>query len=1365
MKLLLNMKHASNYRSASRGHLRQATATLVALLMTLTSVQRTPAAQAPSHKISAMNVDVIQNDTANTVNSVTVSSTLSINDMRVRPGSNRGDYNFQIGDIFTNNYLLGVPMVAISQNGRDNGELANEQKDYSAPAFDGGVNGMWASINNLQSDRGELNINCAIAYFRLTNYLCGWARNATGANGGTNNSFISSPGIVLGSQFKGISSGRSRVDLRSLGVYSTNSVATNTGVLLVNHAKNEGNYCSAQVNADGTWEVYVKDNFANNNSLEQDPTAFVYVPKTNTFVVSGRFGLDATGTNVVVYGFSGSSQAFSVTNIGAGQYRLTIPSGSPAAGVLIVSSESNGAGSTNFDNTVSYEANGNSWIIEHRDVGAFPPPLEACTNEAVASFVYIPAATAGFSVSPTNGLVTSEFGLTASFNVQLDLAPTNDVTIDVTSSNPAEGIVSTNSLTFNSTNWNIPQFVTVTGQDDAIADGNIAYTIILSPNSSGDTNYLGMNPPDVSIINVDDEQAGITVSPTSGLVTTEAGGTAAYSVFLNRLPTDDVTFAVTSGNTAEGTVSTNSLTFTPANWNIPQTITVTGVPDFRKDGNKTFTITNAVATSSDVSYNGINPADVSVLNVDIDNPAINYSANTITVAEAGTTNYSIVLATRPDSNVVVVVTSSSLSVATVSPVTNIFTPLDWNTPKIITVTGVDNLVTNGSTPFFITNTVSSTDPLYADFAGVKLIIGTRLDNEAQLILPSGECIYGLGMPAISIDGQARIEDVDAVNYNGGSLTVSLAANGDAGDRLEIRSVGSGPGQISVSGSDVSYEGNIIGTISGGLNLNPLVITLNSNSTLAAVQKLARSITFGTVTNNASLATRTATFVLNDGLVSVGAAKTIRVGALRMTQYQESADYGYGDYFGVGDIALSEVGADIPWPAGRTPAPQEGLLIDWPDGGTPNESQVLLRFDEFVGTNAWQVPSNSVVVSAELLVYVNNPGDGGRFFRMLIPWDSANDTWNTLGEGVQADGIEAEIVYNAQLGVEDGSGATGTGQIIIGVTKDVQAWVNGTNNYGWVMKGWPLMTDGTGFTASEYNDVSQRPRLRVKWLVPGYSEISYQQNINGYSNTFDVNLRQANPDVVDNLNNGISSDWNDAGNTNTTQSLLKFENIIGTGTNQIPPGSLIHAAVLDLFSTGSDAMGDGGSLHALLQSWTDSTSTWNSWVNGIQANGIEAAITPTFTMGNASLNPDVQGTLNQLDVTSDVQAWANGTLANNGWALLPWPNGSNAWISRSSKFVSLVDPLNPDAEHPRLRVFYTAGVFAVPAVIQTLTVSPIQVQVPFTGTAGLTYTVLRASSVTGPWNNVGSATVNGSGIATFNDNAPLSGGAFYRVVYP
>src|SRR5207247_7909494 len=114
---------------------------------------------------------------------------------------------------------------------------------------------------------------------------------------------------------------------------------------------------------------------------------------------------------------------------------------------------------------------------------------------------------------------------------------TANVTIPISSGNTAEGTVSAASLTFTAANWNAPQTITVTGVDDFVDDGDIAYGIVTGAATSSDSNYNGVNPSDVSATNIDNDTTGFTFSPASGLVTTEAGGTATFTVVLNSQPT------------------------------------------------------------------------------------------------------------------------------------------------------------------------------------------------------------------------------------------------------------------------------------------------------------------------------------------------------------------------------------------------------------------------------------------------------------------------------------------------------------------------------------------------------------------------------------------------------------------------------------------------------------------------------------------------------------------------------------------------------------------------------------------------------------------------------------------------------------
>ncbi|MFN7982694.1 MAG: hypothetical protein U0Q11_12615 [Vicinamibacterales bacterium] len=219
----------------------------------------------------------------------------------------------------------------------------------------------------------------------------------------------------------------------------------------------------------------------------------------------------------------------------------------------------------------------------------------------------------------------------------LTAQPTANVTVGLSNSNTAEGTVSPSSVTFTSGNWNTPQTVTITGVDDFLVDGAVAYSIVTAAATSSDLNYSDLNASDVSVIDTDNDAAGITVTPTSGLTTTEAGGAATFAVVLTSRPTANVTIGLTSSNTAEGTVSPSSMTFTSGNWNTPQTVTVTGV-DVLVDGAVAAAIVTAAATGGDLNYSGLNASDVSVTNTDNDAAGITVTPTSgLTTTEAGGT--------------------------------------------------------------------------------------------------------------------------------------------------------------------------------------------------------------------------------------------------------------------------------------------------------------------------------------------------------------------------------------------------------------------------------------------------------------------------------------------------------------------------------------------------------------------------------------------------------------------------------------------------------------------------------------------------------------------------------------------------------
>jgi len=339
--------------------------------------------------------------------------------------------------------------------------------------------------------------------------------------------------------------------------------------------------------------------------------------------------------------------------------------------------------------------------------------------------------TAGISITPTAGLTTTEAGGTATFTVVLDSQPTADVTIGTTSDKTAEGTVDKPSLTFTSANWNTPQTVTVTGVDESVVDGNVAYNIVTAAATSTDTNYSGVDASDVAVTNTDNDTKGITVTPTSGLTTTEAGSTATFTVVLDSQPTADVSIGMTSDKTTEGTVDKPSLTFTSANWNTPQTVTVTGVDESVVDGNAAYNIVTAAATSTDTIYSGVDASDVAVTNTDNDTKGIIVTPTSgLTTTEAGgTATFTVVLNSQPTADVSIGTTSDKTAEGTVNKPSLTFTPANWNTPQTVTVTGVDDSVVDGNVAYkIVTAAATSTDTIYSGVNANDAAV-TNTDND------------------------------------------------------------------------------------------------------------------------------------------------------------------------------------------------------------------------------------------------------------------------------------------------------------------------------------------------------------------------------------------------------------------------------------------------------------------------------------------------------------------------------------------------------------------------------------------------------------------------------------------------------------
>ena len=114
---------------------------------------------------------------------------------------------------------------------------------------------------------------------------------------------------------------------------------------------------------------------------------------------------------------------------------------------------------------------------------------------------------------------------------------------------------------------------------------------------------------------------GITLGAVSGN-TSEDGTTATFTAVLDTAPTSDVVLDVSSDYPGEVSFDLSQLTFIAANWDTPQTITITGLDDSDVDGDINVTITVSVDDAlSDVAYAGLSET-TSVTNEDNELPPL-----------------------------------------------------------------------------------------------------------------------------------------------------------------------------------------------------------------------------------------------------------------------------------------------------------------------------------------------------------------------------------------------------------------------------------------------------------------------------------------------------------------------------------------------------------------------------------------------------------------------------------------------------------------------------------------------------------------------------------------------------------------------
>lgn len=340
-------------------------------------------------------------------------------------------------------------------------------------------------------------------------------------------------------------------------------------------------------------------------------------------------------------------------------------------------------------------------------------------------------------VAPTSGLVVDERGASASFLVALSTAPEADVRIPLASGDATEFAVGIDALVFTPQDWTA-RTVVVSGVDDDLVDGNIVGSILLGASSSTDRRYDGVDPADVVVTNLDDETVQVQVEPAGNIETSETGTSATITIRLGTPPTHPVRIAVVNPDAGEWSIDRDAVEFA-AGTSDAQTLIVTGVDDADVDGDVTGVIALMPVTSDDPRYQGLDPADVPVINRDDDRPlaaAWRIDAIDTEVSEAGDTGLLRIAFDRlPAAEVRVAIASGDPSEVVVNPAELVFGPANGTSPQDVVLRGLDDEVVDGDRDVtLVVRVIASADPAFAALTPQSIVIRNLDDDGARIHL-------------------------------------------------------------------------------------------------------------------------------------------------------------------------------------------------------------------------------------------------------------------------------------------------------------------------------------------------------------------------------------------------------------------------------------------------------------------------------------------------------------------------------------------------------------------------------------------------------------------------------------------------------
>ena len=248
-------------------------------------------------------------------------------------------------------------------------------------------------------------------------------------------------------------------------------------------------------------------------------------------------------------------------------------------------------------------------------------------------------------------------------------------------------------------------------------------------------------------------------------------------------------------------------------------MTITGIDDQIKDGDKSFAIVTFPAISEDPDYKDVDPVDIIVFNKDNDTGSISCAGceSLVVTEEGGTDTFSIKLTSKPIDKVSFTITSDDPTEGIIEPEFAVIEPGEWETAKKFTVTGIDDNEADGDQKFkIITDDIISGDDYYNGMAIPDYSV-TNKDYEPNMTPPdSSYDFFGIESDTTSVK-YIDIENTgnDTLSLRNIQITGNIFSLDSSSMEIPEDSSGSYIGSIKI----ILSPGDSIGTFSGELTFS------------------------------------------------------------------------------------------------------------------------------------------------------------------------------------------------------------------------------------------------------------------------------------------------------------------------------------------------------------------------------------------------------------------------------------------------------------------------------------------------------------------------------------------------------------------